>query len=245
MELEPTSISTTKVKFALGVIDPQNDFFKDGTLPIDNAEEILKPLNKLKALCVDKQIDTFFSQDFHPSNHMSFASTHGKELFSLSELDLEMADGSNLHVNQNMWPTHCVQGTWGTNFHEQIVLNEQEQIFQKGQNPNVESYSAFGDEFDAKYEKTGLYDWLKSKSITDIVLVGLASDFCVKFTIKDAIKYGFNVHTILSCTRGVGVKTPQEISNLMNEIGNEFGKKVNVYADVDEFANKLNLIESV
>ena len=221
-------LKTIPKKFILGIIDPQNDFFKDGLLAIENANEIIGPINKLRFNCFD-YMETFISQDYHDPLHMSFYTTHNKEKFSKQLLDLKMEDGSIVQVHQDMWPVHCVKDTMGVNFHKDIITLENDKIFRKGTKVNVESYSAFGDENDGKYENTGLNKWLKSKNITDIILVGLATDFCVYNTSLDAIKYGYQVHLIRSCTRGV---KPESTEKALEDLSN---KGVEFYDDIDDF----------
>ena len=104
-------------------------------------------------------------------------------------------------------------------------------MVRKGTKKNVESYSAFGDEFRGKYEKTDLNDWLKSKNITDIILTGIATDYCVYNTALDARRNRYDVHLILSCTRGVAKDTTEKALKDMTEKG------VKMYETVDEFYN--------
>lgn len=224
-----------KEKFILGIIDVQNDFFKNGSLAVTDAESILGPINKLRYL-LPKHIDTFVSQDYHSPNHMSFATTHNATQFEKKNLSLEMPDKTFLNITQDMWPRHCVKDTLGVQFHDDLILTHKDKIFKKGTLTNVESYSAFGDEFNAKYENTGLNVWLKEKGITDIILVGVATDFCVYNTALDAIELGYNVHLILSCTRGVGVKTTEDALKDMKT------KKVVFYKTIDEFVRKNNFL---
>lgn len=202
--------------FALGIIDYQNDFIT-GSLAITNAIQALGPINKLRFNYFDT-MPTFISLDSHPSNHMSFAKTHSTEK-EILELHLQMEDGSFIDVKQNMWPIHCVQNTFGSKLHEDLIVTNMDKFIRKGTKANVESYSAFGDEFKGKYEKTELESWLKSKNITDIVLTGLATDYCVYNTALDAIRLGYKVHLIMSCIKGVAEKTTHEALHDMKTKG--------------------------
>lgn len=235
ININPSSQLSTNIiskkKFALGIIDPQNDFFKSGPLAINQAEEILGPINKLRYLLPN--VLTFFSQDFHPPNHMSFASTHGVEAFSKKQLDLKMENGDVLMITQDMWPAHCVASTSGANFHKDIVILPNDKIFRKGTKTMVESYSAFGDENESTYENTGLDQWLKSNDITDIVLVGVATDYCVYNTALDSLRLGYSTHLILSCTRGVKEDGTQKALQDLQK------KNVKFYSEVDDFI-KIN-----
>ena len=217
-----------KRKFILGIIDPQNDFFQGGALAVPDSQAIIGPINKLRFFCVDL-MDTFVSQDFHPPNHMSFAQTHQTNPFIKKELEIKLDGINTTHVTQDMWPTHCVQGTPGAQAHKDIIITQPDHIFRKGTNPNIESYSAFGDEFTNKYENTGLDNFLKSKCITDIVLVGLATDFCVYNTALDAIRLGYSVHLIKSCVRAV---FPDKVEQLYVQME---AKGICIYQDVEDF----------
>ena len=110
-----------------------------------------------------EHMPTFISQDIHPENHMSFAKTHDAKEFEKSKLHLEMDDGTYIDVEQDMWPVHCVENTEGVNYNRDLVITKFDKIIQKGTKKNVESYSAFGDQFGGKYEKTELEWWLKIK----------------------------------------------------------------------------------
>lgn len=219
------SILSPKKKFMLGIIDPQYDFFRGGALAVTDANDIIGPINQLRFVCQD-HMDTFVSQDYHPANHMSFAETHGVKLYSKNNLTLEMPDKSIKTIEQDMWPTHCVRETSGSGFHKDLILLKQDKVFRKGTLANVESYSAFGDEFANKYENTGLHNWLKDIKITDIIIVGLATDYCVYNTALDALKQGYQVHIILSCTRGVAVESTEKALKDLNAKGVKFYEEV-------------------
>jgi len=223
--------------FVLGIIDPQNDFFKDGSLAVINAEEIIGPINKLRFLC-NNYMETFISQDYHPTDHMSFASTYNEKIFTKKNLELEMNNKDTINVVQTLWPDHCVAHTTGKNFHKDIIVLTEDKIFRKGTLQNVESYSAFGDAYFGKYENTKLREWLYSNEVTDIVIVGIATDYCVYNTILDAIYYGFSVHLILSCTRGVDPITTMEALVHVKKQG------VKTYNDVDDFYKYLRSIKN-
>jgi nicotinamidase/pyrazinamidase len=105
---------------------------------------------------------TFFSQDYHPYKHMSFASTHNEKPFIFKNLTLVM-DDTQIDVEQKLYPNHCVQGTVGCQIHKDIIFLKNDKLFKKGTLINVESYSAFGDEFMGQYEDTKLKQWLIKK----------------------------------------------------------------------------------
>jgi nicotinamidase/pyrazinamidase len=218
-----------KKVFILGIIDVQNDFLKGGSLEVKNANEVVGPINKLRFTYFD-EILTFVTQDYHPSNHMSFAKTHNKPEFSDVSLDLKMPNGK-MHngIKQKLWPVHCVRDTFGSDFHEDLIVTKKDIRIQKGIYENVESYSAFGDQYKGKYEDTKLHDLLRQKNVTDIVLTGIALDYCVYFTALDSIRLGYKVHLIMSCTRGVADDTSQKAIYDMKEKG------VNMYEGVNDF----------
>lgn len=228
-ESKPNRLSGQfKPKYILGIIDPQNDFFQSGALAVPNSNEILGPINKLRFMLKDK-VDTFISMDSHPYNHISFASTHNAQLFSKVDLRVIMSDNNVVAMEQTMWPTHCVINTPGQQIHSDLITFESDIKIRKGTMEKVESYSAFGDEFANKYENTGLHPILAQRKITDIILVGLATDYCVYYTALDALTYGYNVHLILSCVRGVSKDTTEKALKDLTE------NKIKIYPEVNDF----------
>lgn len=186
-------------KFILGIIDPQNDFFEKGKLPIPNANKIIGPINKLRFICYQNKTRTFISQNSYLPTHISFASTHNKEPFTKIMVDLVIKNQENIIEEQFLWPTHCVKNSTGADFHPDLFVFHTDKIIQKGTNINVNSYSAFGDKFNNLYENTGLAKWLQVKKPTDIILVGISTQSCIGNTALEAIKKGYSVHIILSC----------------------------------------------
>lgn len=219
---------SNKRKFILGIIDPQNDFFQSGSLEVHNSNEIIGPINKLRFLLMDKA-DTFISMDTHPNKHISFASTHNKNIYDVVKIETVMKNKDVIVTEQTLWPVHCVMNTTGQKIHPHVITMTNDFIVKKGTIQNVESYSAFGDENGNYYENTGLDYWLKNKNITDIILVGLATDYCVYNTALDGIKNGYKIHIILSCVRGVNKDTTNLAIQDMKENGVIF------YEDIDTF----------
>lgn len=213
--------------FILMIIDVQNDFCKGGSLAVPDANSIIAPINKLRYI-YSKIMDTVVTQDYHPNNHMSFHTTHNKAAFEKTSLSLQVGKDT-VNVNQVLWPKHCVENTHGADFHTDLILTEEDIYIKKGTHPNVESYSAFGDAFHNKYENTKLLSILKTDNITDIVLTGIATDYCVYYTALDALRYGFKVHLILSCTRGVEQASTEDAIIDMHKKG------VVIYENVDKF----------
>lgn len=176
---------------ALIIVDPQNDFCPGGALPVKEGDQIVPVVNRLQPE-FDLVIAT---QDWHPKNHKSFAGNHQKKVGEMIELH---------GLDQILWPDHCVQGTWGAEFVAGLKTERIERIFQKGTDPEIDSYSGF---FDNGHQKpTGLGDYLKARGVTDVYLAGLATDYCVKFTALDAVALGFRAHVISDACRGVDLK---------------------------------------
>jgi nicotinamidase/pyrazinamidase len=167
----------------------QNDFCPGGNLAIPEGDTLMPIANHLQAH-FDLVIAT---KDWHPKDHTSFASNHAGK-----------AAGEVVTVNemqQILWADHCVQGTHGAEFHPAFETHNIKNIFYKGVDKFIDSYSAFFD--NAHLRSTGLGDFLNSEKVHDIYLMGLATDYCIKYSSLDAIKLGFNVHVIVDACRGV------------------------------------------
>ena len=192
---------------ALLLIDLQNDFLPDGSLPIRNGDEVISVANRLmEAGDYDLIVAT---QDWHPQNHGSFASQHeGKNPFDMGELD---------GLPQVMWPDHCVQNTYGAQLASALNTEPIDQICTKGQDQNVDSYSAFYD--NAKRNSTRLGDWLKERKIDELHVMGLATDYCVKFSVLDALALGFKVQVITDGCRAAAPDTGKQAQQEMLEAG--------------------------
>lgn len=164
---------------ALLVIDVQNDFCPGGALAVEGADQIVAGINAL----MDSFVSVILTQDWHPAAHSSFATSHaGKSPYDM----IEMSYGP-----QVLWPEHCVQGSEGAAFHPGLNVTRADLIIRKGFNPAIDSYSAF---FENDHSTaTGLDGYLRSRGITDLTLVGLATDFCVAYSAVDAAALGFSV----------------------------------------------------
>ena len=176
---------------ALIIVDVQNDFIPGGALEVNEGDQIVPVINKIQ-----KEFEFIVAtQDFHPSNHGSFAANHpGKKVGEFVGLG---------GLNQILWPVHCVQGTFGAEFHKDLDREKWKAVFQKGTNPEVDSYSGFFD--NARRGDTGLGDFLKSNGIKKVYICGLALDYCVKFTALDAQSLGFETVLIVDATRAVNI----------------------------------------
>lgn len=188
---------------ALLLVDIQNGFCPGGNLPVPEGDRIVSVANRL----IEKGgYDLIVaSQDWHPANHGSFASQHpGKAPFEMGEL---------AGKPQMMWPDHCVQGTRDAEFHPVLETSRIVYVQKKGENPAVDSYSAFRDNDHAAL--TGLDAYLQSNGVTDLDICGLATDYCVKFSALDAVDMlpGVRVRFVADASRGIdpaGVKTAIE-----------------------------------
>ncbi len=176
-------------KKSLLIIDMQYDFMEGGSLAVAQANELIAPINQLMELDWDLIVA---SQDWHPRNHISFASSHmGKTVFEEIILTGER--------KQRLWPDHCLQHSHGAAIHAELKLSEIDEYVLKGQDPAVDSYSAF---FDNNHQKkTELDKLLQARNINDIYVVGLAGDYCVKFTALDGKQLGYNTFFISDATR--------------------------------------------
>ncbi|REG87920.1 bifunctional nicotinamidase/pyrazinamidase [Winogradskyella sediminis] len=159
------------------IIDVQNDFMPSGSLPVPHGDQIVPLINSIQ-----NNFDLVLAtQDWHPKDHISFASNHnGKSNFEVIELHGQ---------SQTLWPDHCVNGTLGANFHPDLNTENFEAIFRKGTDKTIDSYSAFYD--NGHLKSTGLTGYLKEKGVTELFLCGLAADICVYFSIIDAFNEGF------------------------------------------------------
>ncbi|MFK7763840.1 MAG: bifunctional nicotinamidase/pyrazinamidase [Roseobacter sp.] len=164
---------------ALIVIDVQNDFCPGGALAVSEGDQIVAGINTLMA----DATAVVLTQDWHPAGHSSFASSHSdKDPFDLMHMP---------YGPQVLWPDHCIQGSIGAKFHPDLHCDRADLIVRKGYNPAIDSYSAFF-ENDQK-TPTGLEGYLHTRGINSLVMVGLATDFCVNFSAVDAARLGFEV----------------------------------------------------
>lgn len=191
---------------ALLIVDLQNDFCKDGALEVPDANKIVPVVNQL-VVSFDRVIQT---QDWHPDGHHSFASSHdGKKPYDTVEMD---------YGTQVLWPDHCVQGSKGGEFHPDLNTTKSQVIIRKGFRKEIDSYSTF---YENDHEtKTGLTGYLNDLGITDLYTVGLATDFCVKWSIMDGIKEGFNMHIVEDAVKGIDLDGSLDAAwKEMNEAG--------------------------
>lgn len=191
---------------ALIVIDVQNDFCPGGALDVAGGDEIISRINGL----MGEFATVVLTQDWHPANHASFAANHpGATPFSL----IQMPYGP-----QVLWPTHCVQGTKGAEFHADLRTDPAQMIIRKGFRAGIDSYSAF---FENDHSTpTGLEGYLRSRGITAVTLVGLATDYCVAYSALDAARLGFRATVLEGACRAIDLNgSLAEAQNKMRAAG--------------------------
>lgn len=185
---------------ALILVDLQNDFMPGGALPVQDGDKILPAINRLLNAKFDAIIAT---KDWHPAQHGSFATTHGKAVY-----DKVILNG----LEQILWPEHCVQGSPGAEFSPGWDHSKVDKIIFKGIEKETDSYSTFYD--NAHRRSTGLFDLLKEKKISKLYIAGLATDYCVKFSALDAIDLGFEIYVITDACKAVNIHPQDEIKAL-------------------------------
>lgn len=177
---------------ALILVDIQNDFCTGGALAVPQGEAVVPLANRLMPLA-DVVVAT---QDWHPAEHGSFAPNHpGRKPFELAELG---------GLPQVLWPAHCVQWSGGAQFHPGLDTRRIARVFPKGTDPGIDSYSGFFD--NGRRKATGLGDWLKAQRVGEVLVCGLATDYCVKATAIDAAGLGFRTTLVEDACRGVGLQ---------------------------------------
>ena len=178
---------------ALVLVDLQNDFLPAGALPVPDGDQVIPLANQIQQR-FDLVVAT---QDWHPSNHASFAAIHpGKMPGDVIDLD---------GLQQTLWPVHCVQNTVGSAFAPGLDISRVRKIIRKGTDPGIDSYSGFFD--NGHRESTGLDFYLKQAGVTETFVLGLATDYCVKFTAMDALELGFATYVLVDACRGVELQT--------------------------------------
>ncbi|MEW6709098.1 MAG: bifunctional nicotinamidase/pyrazinamidase [Candidatus Riflebacteria bacterium] len=188
---------------ALILVDLQNDFMPGGALAVNEGDLVVEPANRL----AEKFELVVATQDWHPADHGSFASNHsGRQPGEMAKLD---------GLDQILWPNHCVQNTTGAEFHPKLQQKLITKVFRKGTNPKVDSYSGFYD--NQRRQATGLGDWLREKQVKKVYVMGLATDYCVKFTALDAASEGFNTWLVTDGCRGVNLQ-PGDVEKALAEM---------------------------
>jgi nicotinamidase/pyrazinamidase len=195
---------------ALIVVDLQNDFVPGGSLAVPEGNEIIPLVNQLQ----ENFELVVATQDWHPKNHLSFASNHpGKKPYEVVILD---------GLEQVLWPDHCIQGEKGATFAPGFDERRVEAIFRKGTNPEIDSYSGFFD--NGRKKSTGLGDFLKGRRVKEVYLCGLAAEYCVLYTALDAIELGFRIYYIEDATRAL---SQEDFEKAREQVASRGGKLIN------------------
>ena len=194
---------------ALIIVDVQNDFLPGGTLAVKEGDVVIPVINNLQSK-FDLVVAT---QDWHPFDHKSFASSHpAKKVFEEINLD---------GLPQVLWPDHCVQETVGAQFSSLLHTRKIEAIFRKGMDINIDSYSGFFD--NGKKKTTGMGAYLKGRGITHIYVTGLAADYCVNFTALDGLELGFESTIITNATRAID---PENLKKVLKNFKEKGGSEI-------------------
>lgn len=197
---------------ALIVVDIQNDFLQGGSLAVQGGNEIIPVINSIQ----EKFDLVVATQDWHPKGHKSFASQYNNKSV-YDKIDLN-------GIEQVLWPDHCVQGTVGAEISSELNQNNIEAIFRKGMNTTIDSYSGFYD--NGKLKCTGLGDFLKGRGVKEIFVCGLAADYCVYFTAKDALELGFTSTIIENATKAIDVSNFENIKRNFIQSGGSIIEKI-------------------
>lgn len=205
---------------ALVLVDVQNDFMPFGSLPVADGDAVVDTANTL----IPRFELVVATQDWHPGGHGSFASAHqGRMPGDTVELD---------GIEQVLWPDHCVQNSPGASFHSGLDVAGIDAVVRKGTDPGIDSYSGF---FDNGHRKdTGMADLLRARGVTEIWLVGVATDYCVRFTALDGRRCGFKVAVVEDGVRAVDA-APGDGGRALSEL-REAGCRV---ARLSEIASEL------
>ncbi|WP_299996373.1 bifunctional nicotinamidase/pyrazinamidase [uncultured Cedecea sp.] len=180
---------------ALLLVDLQNDFCAGGSLAVPEGSQTVSVANLLIALFQSQGNKIIATQDWHPRDHGSFASVQNTQPFQ---------QGTLAGLVQTWWPDHCIQQSHGAEFHPHLNIAAVDHITQKGCQRDIDSYSAFFD--NGHRHNTGLDGWLRQHHVSSLVIMGLATDYCVKYTVLDALKLGYRVTVITDGCRGVNLQ---------------------------------------
>lgn len=185
------------------LIDIQNDFLPGGALAVPDGDAVIPVANDL----ITSAQHVVATQDWHPEGHGSFASQHdGVSVGEVFDLD---------GVPQVAWPDHCVQNTDGAKFADRLLDDRIDHVVHKGTQSMIDSYSGF---FDNDHRQaTGLHDYLQSIGTTELTVVGLATDYCVKFTVLDALELGYLTRVVIAGCRGVNL-SPSDVDSAIAEM---------------------------
>ncbi|XP_076089393.1 nicotinamidase-like [Mytilus galloprovincialis] len=197
-------------QIALLIIDVQNCFLPGGSLAVTEGDQVIPVINNIRSEYKADLSLVVLSQDWHCSDHISFASQHKgarKVIQLLYDKSGSLCDENNsctevaYNLTQHLWPDHCVINTPSANFSHNLVHEPSDLVVRKGYNCKVDSYSAFYD--NGGFRHTELHDKLQEAGIDSLIITGLARDYCVYYTAMDAKKLGYETYVVLDATRPV------------------------------------------
>ena len=189
----------------LVIIDVQNDFLINGSLAVPNGNDVIEPINQI----IKSYELVIATKDWHPLDHVSFASNHpGKKIGDVVKVG---------NLDQILWPEHCVQESKGSDFPTSLNSEMIKKIIYKGVNSHIDSYSGFYD--NGKIRSTGLTNYLKANNVTTIDYVGLATEYCVKFTVLDSIEEDFKTRVIMTGIKGINLEDANKALDEMKSKG--------------------------
>ncbi|MBX2869184.1 MAG: bifunctional nicotinamidase/pyrazinamidase [Acidiferrobacterales bacterium] len=189
---------------ALLVIDVQNDFCPGGALAVEHGDQVVEPINTM----IDRFENIVLTQDWHPSDHISFASNHNNAApFEMITLE---------YGEQTLWPDHCVAADKGAEFHKDLNSHAAQMVVRKGFRSQIDSYSAFFE--NDQTTPTGLHGYLQERGIKALILCGLATDYCVAWSALDAAKLGYKAKVVLPACRAIDLagSLAAQIENMTN-----------------------------
>ncbi len=208
------------MKKAFLAVDIQNDFLPGGALGVKEGDEVVPLINQLVKQPFSLVVA---SKDWHPEHHGSFADTHQKKVGEHTKLR---------GMDQILWPVHCVQGTPGAEFSDTLDHEHFDKVFHKGTDEDIDSYSAFFD--NGHLKATGMGDYLKDQGITDLYIAGLTTDYCVKYSVLDAIALGFRTHVVRDACKPVNL-SPDDEEKAIEEMKKAGAQVTTVQQVIEEF----------
>ncbi|UCH08403.1 MAG: bifunctional nicotinamidase/pyrazinamidase [Deltaproteobacteria bacterium] len=198
---------------ALIVVDIQNDFMPGGALAVKDGDKIVSGINVVMKKFHKNGARNILTQDWHPKDHLSFASRH-EEKKPFDPIDRVLGIGPVL------WPDHCIQGSKGSEFYDQLDVTMAHLIIRKGIDREIDSYSTFTE--NDRQTDTGLAGYLKNANLKRIFIGGLALDYCVYWSAMDGLRKGFETLVIVELCKGIAEETIDKAMNDMTENGVKF-----------------------
>ena len=198
---------------ALIVVDIQNDFMPGGALAVKDGDKIVSEINTVMKKFHKNRARNILTQDWHPKDHLSFANRHE------DKKPFDLIDGV-LGIGPVLWPDHCIQGTKGSEFYDQLDVTMAHLIIRKGIDREIDSYSTFTE--NDRQTDTGLAGYLKNANLKRVFICGLALDYCVYWSAMDGVRKGFETLVIVELCKGIAEETIDKAMKDMTENGLKF-----------------------